>query len=210
MKVFLSHNKADKRAAREFAAVLALEGIDVWFDEWTISAGDSIVGSIEQGLRQSSHLLLLWSKHAKRSKWVTAELRAALVRSLSKGKIRIIPICLDGTPLPPLLRDLKYIRKKRSADATRRELVLAVTGQAPKDAYLRALVKRYHSALWSRGSRDSLGVKACPSCGSARLKRWKSPPDGITPGHWLHVGCEDCSWSALKPEWLPNNSLQWP
>jgi len=208
VKVFLSHNKSDKRFARELAAVLALEGIDVWFDEWTISAGDSIVGGVEKGLLKSTHLLLVWSKHARRSRWVTAELRAVLAHSLSTGKTRIVPICIDGTPLPPLLRDVKCIRKARSAATTRRELVLTITGKAPKDTYLRALVKAYRSALWPKGSRDSTKIRACPECGSTRLKRWSSLPDGITPGNWIHVHCEDCKWSDLKSEWLSKTSVE--
>jgi hypothetical protein len=137
MKVFISHNIANKAFAREMGALLVLDGIDVWFDEWAISAGDSIVGGVERGLQGSSHLLLLWSRHAKRSRWVTSELRSALVRSMSKGKPKIVPMLLDSTPLPPLLRDLKYIRRNRDLEANHRTLILELTGRAPQDSYLR-------------------------------------------------------------------------
>ena len=42
MRCFLSHNMANKQVARSVGAHLTLSGIDVWFDEWEILAGDSI------------------------------------------------------------------------------------------------------------------------------------------------------------------------
>ena len=208
MKIFLSHNQADKHLAREFGALLVLEGLDVWFDEWAISAGDSITGSIEKGLRGCSHLVLLWSKNARRSRWVTAELRASLVRSMKTGKPKIVPVRLDATPLPILLRDLKYIQKSRNVEETRRTLILELTGKAPEDTYLRALVQRYHSAIWPEGHRDPSKIKACPSCGGLRLKHSRLPPDDITPGYWQQVDCEDCHWKDLQSERLSNKPLK--
>lgn len=69
MKVFLSHNKKDKQAAREIAMFLAAEEVSVWFDEWEISAGDSIVGKIDEALSDTTHMLILWSKNASTSNW---------------------------------------------------------------------------------------------------------------------------------------------
>ena len=40
--VFLSYNKANVTVARSVGAHLSLAGVEVWFDEWKISAGDSI------------------------------------------------------------------------------------------------------------------------------------------------------------------------
>lgn len=66
--VFISHNKADKDVAREIALFLAAENINVWFDEWEISAGDSIIEQISTGLRGCTHFIILWLKNASKSK----------------------------------------------------------------------------------------------------------------------------------------------
>jgi TIR domain-containing protein len=47
---FLSHNRADREVARSIGAHRVLTGIDVWFDEWEIQAGDSIPGKLNEGL----------------------------------------------------------------------------------------------------------------------------------------------------------------
>ena len=59
MNVFISHNKADKNQAREIAMFLAAENINVWFDEWDISPGDSITEEISNGLCKCSHMIMI-------------------------------------------------------------------------------------------------------------------------------------------------------
>lgn len=57
--VFLSHNQADKSRVRQLAEHLRDAGLRVWFDEWTIQAGDIITLKVDEGLEQSRVLLLL-------------------------------------------------------------------------------------------------------------------------------------------------------
>jgi hypothetical protein len=53
--------------------------------------------------------VLLWSENAARSAWVRAELETALTRRLADNDLRVVPVRLDQTELPPLLRPLKYL-----------------------------------------------------------------------------------------------------
>jgi hypothetical protein len=55
MNIFISYNKNDKNIATEVALFLAAESLNVWFDEWQISAGDSIVEEIQEGFKSASH-----------------------------------------------------------------------------------------------------------------------------------------------------------
>lgn len=71
--IFISYNKADKDVAREIALFLAAENINVWFDEWEIPAGDSIIEQIDTELRGCTHFIILWSKNASKSNWVRRE-----------------------------------------------------------------------------------------------------------------------------------------
>jgi molybdate-binding protein len=41
--VFLSHNQADKPRVRRLAERLRTAGLRVWFDEWVLKPGDSIL-----------------------------------------------------------------------------------------------------------------------------------------------------------------------
>lgn len=45
--------------ARPLAQRLMAEGIEVWFDEWEIGAGDSLKRRMEQGLEDCSHFVVL-------------------------------------------------------------------------------------------------------------------------------------------------------
>ena len=51
--VFLSHSAKDKAVVRPLAERLRKDGLKVlWFDEWVLKAGDSILAKIEEGLLQ--------------------------------------------------------------------------------------------------------------------------------------------------------------
>ncbi len=65
MGVFVSYNSADKFVAREIAMFLASEGIDVWFDEWRVSPGDSIIREIQKGLESCLAFVLVLSKNGQ-------------------------------------------------------------------------------------------------------------------------------------------------
>jgi hypothetical protein len=179
--VFLSHNSKDKPIASEIGLFLAAEGESVWFDAWKIPVGKSISASVSDALAASSHLLLLWSKNAKRSRWVRREVFAAISDEIESGEIVLVPVCLDKTPLPPLLRDLKYIRYEGGTEADRRQIISAILGRSPSDAFTKAVVKKYME-LTRGGPR---GLKACPECGSSAL--WWDD-DGFPH-------CKECKWS---------------
>lgn len=105
---FICHASEDKGAARELAAALKILGADVWFDEWEIRVGDSIVQKIDSALGIVSHLIVLLSETSISKPWVNKELSSALMRQLSKEAIMVLPVRLDGCRIPPILADLKY------------------------------------------------------------------------------------------------------
>ena len=203
--VFISHNKTDAEAARELAIFLAAEEMGVWFDEWEVQAGDSIVEKIEEGLNDCSHFILLWSQNAVRSAWVRQELRAALVKAIEEGGPRVIPVRLDETELPLLLRDLKYLRYQGGQEEDRRSLVKEVLGREPSTSFLRAVVRKYHELVRDPAREETLGLVACPSCGSAELvpdedievyEEWGSNGEPQHSVATFRVArCRECGWS---------------
>jgi len=107
-RVFISHSSKDKRAVREIAADLEHCGIDVWFDEWELAVGDSLIEAISRGIDRSSWLAVVLTPHSVSSAWVQKELSAALARELAKKKVYVLPILLSDCRVPTFLRDKVY------------------------------------------------------------------------------------------------------
>ncbi|MBI5165271.1 MAG: toll/interleukin-1 receptor domain-containing protein [Magnetospirillum sp.] len=101
--VFLCHAREDKRLVRDLANDLRRAGAEVFFDEWDISAGDSVRQKIDAGIIGCTHFLYIASPHSNKA-WVNAELDGVFGRSLDK-RVTLIVARKDfrHCDLPPLL-----------------------------------------------------------------------------------------------------------
>lgn len=125
---FLSHSSLDKPFIRQLAADLTANGVDVWLDEQRIRVGDSIPEKLAQGLAGSDFFLIAMSDHAAGSAWVQKELNNALMTEVQRRKVRIMPLKLDDTPMPPIIGDKKYADFSQSYKAGLDELLTALKG----------------------------------------------------------------------------------
>jgi hypothetical protein len=107
--VFLSHSSKDKSFVRKLADDLNVCEVDVWFDEWEIELGDSIVQSISKGLDKSKFVAPIISKSFLDSKWATEEFQSALTRQIETGSKVVLPLLIEKVELPNLLRDKLYL-----------------------------------------------------------------------------------------------------
>lgn len=202
MHLFLSHNHRDKDVATPLAAQLRLVGVDVWLDDWKISPGDSIVGKVGEALGMVDTVLLLWSENAASSRWVNTEMEAALTRQLSGGSLRIIPVRLDDTELPQLLRPLKYIKAERGyIDHVSRE----VMGLGSAANFIKAVQQTIDEAALGSELRyfHGYGVAiGCPKCGadSSELEGW-SAMDHEREDTYAGVRCKKCRWEDGGEVW---------
>jgi hypothetical protein len=105
--VFISHRKLDTAFAERLAQEIARAGHSVWFDEWQIGIGDSIIARIEQGLQSANYLILCYSSSGM-SDWLDREWMSTLARQLSGHKVKIVPVLLTGGKPPPILADIKF------------------------------------------------------------------------------------------------------
>lgn len=106
-KVFLSFASEDQTLAGRIARTLQANGIDTWWAEWCIGAGDSIRQRIDEGLGNCSHFVVLLTPRSVVKPWVAAEMDAGFVAKLSKGTKFIVVRCnLAPSEMPPLLRAL--------------------------------------------------------------------------------------------------------
>jgi hypothetical protein len=74
IRVFICHASEDKPNARAVATHLRELGSEVWFDEWEIRVGDSIVQKISGALGVATHLVILLSHYSVSKPWVNKEL----------------------------------------------------------------------------------------------------------------------------------------
>lgn len=192
MKVFISHNKADKASARALAVLLVEQGVDVWFDEWDIRPGESIVGGIEEGLADANVFVLLWSKSASASNWVGTEVRAFVRRRVDDEGLRIVPLMIDGTALPALVAD--YRGFDLADGMSLEDVVVEMTGK-PRDI---EIARRLQSKLieLTEGlatTGDPLPYLVCPQCASTDLKR-STTTDYARDQSYYVIECE-CGWN---------------
>ncbi len=191
MRVFISHNKQDTATARLLATALVQQGVDVWFDEWAIAPGESITGGIEEGLRTSNVLVLVWSAEAAASNWVGTELRAYLRRRVDDDSLRIVPVVLDGTALPVLVADYRgfVLNDANSLPA----IAAKITGQPP-DIEIAAMLQRRLNQLGEKHlAGDPFPFLVCPMCASRNLKRTSATDYERDEAYYI-IECQDCKW----------------
>jgi hypothetical protein len=192
--VFISHNKADKPVAERLGLYLVAEDIGVWYDSWEVSAGDSLVGRIDEALSVCTHFILIWSEQANTSKWVRDELEAALYSRIEAGRPRLITVVLDAAPLPALLARLVYLRLSDDPADQRKEIISAVTGNAPELAFVEALVGLFGEVIYPDGDDHFV---YCPKCGSDDLVSWGEADDPHEMGGPEFTRCKSCGYQNL-------------
>jgi len=200
MHVFLSHNRQDKDVARRLGAQLKLVGADVWFDEWEIRAGDSIPGKVSEGLATVDTVVLVWSATADRSEWVRAELETAITRGLEEGTPRVVPVLLDGTALPALLRRLRRV-ELHDEDVAR--AVNEIMGFANDQDRLRAIQQTLDEAGIEVAYYHGYGpVVCCPKCGASldQLEPW-SQTDPVREDTYAGFRCKACGFNDGGEIW---------
>lgn len=106
-KVFLSFAFEDMALAGKIAHTLQAGGVDTWWAEWCISAGDSIRQRIDDGLQGCTHFVVLLTPNSIEKPWVNAEIDAGLIRKLSLTT-KFIPLRsgLPASALSPLLQGM--------------------------------------------------------------------------------------------------------
>jgi hypothetical protein len=107
-KVFISHTKTDKEFARHLAEDIKALGFSVWFDEWELRIGDSLIQRIEEGIEESQWMIVILSPRSIKSEWVLKELRSGLTKEIGAKKIFVLPVLCKKVSLPSFLRDKFY------------------------------------------------------------------------------------------------------
>ncbi len=96
---FICHDSRDKeKFVRPLVHELAKRLVKVWYDEFSLSIGDSIVDKIDEGLRQCRFGIVIISENfLTRKKWTNREFRSLTTKEIDAGKKVILPIWLGVT-----------------------------------------------------------------------------------------------------------------
>jgi TIR domain len=105
--VFLSCAYEDAELARRIAEALVASGIDTWWADWCIAAGDSIRQRVDEGIGNCTHFIVLLTPRSIGRPWVNLEIDAGLLRRLGSGT-KFIPLRCDlgVDALTPILQTM--------------------------------------------------------------------------------------------------------
>jgi hypothetical protein len=133
-KAFLSYGWEDRDLAKDIAEALQASGIETWWAEWEIRAGDSLRQKIDEGLTNCTDFLVLLTPESIKKPWVNQEMDAGLIRKI-ESQARFIPIRknLPASALPPLLRGMMSPALE-DFDADIRQLIADIHGVLRKPA----------------------------------------------------------------------------
>ena len=124
--VFISHRGSDLPQAERLATEIRAAGHAVWLDEWIIGPGDSIVGSVNQGLEDAAYVVVCYSPAGIDSPWMGREWASALARQLDGHKVKILPVLLPGGRPPAILADVRHVDLGKSWATGVAELLRAI------------------------------------------------------------------------------------
>ena len=127
--IFLSHTYKDKELVRQIAQTLerVFGQNRIFYDEWSIQPGDSIIGKMDEGLSKCKYFLLFISANSISSSMVTLEWHNALMK-INRG-IKIIPVRLDSTAVPTILSHILHIDLySHGLDIATRQIIDVVSG----------------------------------------------------------------------------------
>jgi TIR domain len=95
--LFIAHASEDKDDfVRPLAGRLEELGASVWYDDFQLKPGDSLLGAIDRGLANSAFGLLILSKAFLEKPWPNYERRGLTTRELA-GDAVVIPVWRDVT-----------------------------------------------------------------------------------------------------------------
>jgi TIR domain-containing protein len=118
---FISHASADALSVKRLVRALEADSLTTWTDYSAVAFGKLLRPELHQAIRNSRVFVLLWSKGARRSRWVMMEIIVAF--HLKKF---IIPCVLDDTPLPQFLANAAYLDRGRERTALAAQLSRAI------------------------------------------------------------------------------------
>ena len=107
--VFLSYRSASRPWVMNLYDVLNANGHKVFLDQVVLRAGDLLIQSLEEGLKQSQAGVLVYSSDSGDSSWVRREYETMERRADEDPDFAFVPVSLDDTELPEFARNRIFL-----------------------------------------------------------------------------------------------------
>lgn len=211
--LFICHASEDKDSfVRPLADALRAENVGVWYDEFSLTLGDSLQRSINKGLSQCRYGVVVFSEAFFKKNWPQYELDGLTEREMADGNKIILPIRHDISHQRvrdhvPSLANRLSVSSERGMDAVVYEILRVVRPQ-------RSPLLDAHNLLHEWGVTPPVvtdpywlevveASNRIPPWGrvpeQAIWGRWAFPlpPKGDSPQQWE----ERLFWTALQLRW---------
>jgi hypothetical protein len=173
---FISHASEDKEAiARPLADALRASGLAVWYDDFSLTVGDSLRESIDRGLANSRFGIVIISPHFFEKRWPREELNGLATREVSEKKV-ILPVWhLVGfnevRGYSPMLANKVAVSTDKGMDHVVKKILdaAAVVSTRVAQPAARELMVFEESVYWKRKNGEREGPY-CPNCYDDRHK----------------------------------------
>ena len=111
-KVFVSYSTHDLAQVEKLQQQLVNNPVELFVAEHSVSPSQDLARAINIAIEQCDLFVLIWSKKAESSAWVSQEIGKAT--ALRK---KILPLLLDeGMQLPAFIQNLKYLPIHKDPD----------------------------------------------------------------------------------------------
>ena len=204
---FISHASDDKPGYIEpLANSLTKRKITFWLDSHEIEWGDSLALKINEGLRDSRHLVLCLSEAFLSRPWPETEMNAAFTRRTSDEKRKVLPLILNDKDRIlahyPLIAGLTY-REYANPDTVADELAKLINNSSIPEDHIQVVIESIHTG---RLSNIVVSPNASVEWLADRAKRGIGLRDSLDTGgfqrfriRWVlvDVNAED-AWKAMN------------
>lgn len=187
-KIYISYSTHDRSVKDKIVEVLKENGHTVFTERASLRAGSNFLNEISKRIVEADIILVICSKSSMSSTWVHRELESLVFNTISDDRKKIIPIRVDGTPLPGYLLNRRiYNVDSKNVRVSLSELLSHLS--APK-VERKSSAKKRQDELEEIDARNSEQIQKIRSAlKSGRLT--------IVCGAGVSVGANVPSWNNL-------------
>ena len=109
MDIFVSYSRADRKRVNHIAKSLEAEGYSVWWDR-DIRAGEEFDHVIDQAIKKSKAIVVVWSKTSINSRWVKEEAEDGIETDT------LVPVTIDAVTIPRGFRRIQACELQDAED----------------------------------------------------------------------------------------------
>ena len=150
-KVFVSYSSHDLEHVEQLQRQLSDSPVEVFVAENSVAPSQELGSTISQAIEQCDLFILVWSKNAQDSAWVSQEVGRA-----GALKKKILPLVLtEGMQLPGFIQNLKYLsvhKEPEKALAQARQIVVGAYEEKVKLESAHAQAEKDKLALLAIGA----------------------------------------------------------